>query len=347
MASKPALPPNPPAIGPKPTMRHVALAAGVGVKTVSRVVNNEPGVSAEMATHVRNAIASLGFRRNNSARLLKQGVSESIGLVCGDVSEPFQSQLIRAVEEVAIQHNSMLIVASSANDPEREAGVVQALASRQVDGLILAPSGPSQAYLGPDVDAGLPIVFVDRPPRGMEGDVVLADNAGGIAKAVWHLAQQGHRRIAFIGDQVSLFSQRERMEAYRTALTVEQLPVDDTLIAMQAPSAEGISAALERVLVGPDAATAIITGNALSTFALLRALQQGPYRPALVGFDDFALADLMSPGVTVIAQDPSSIGRIAAELLFRRISGAKDPVQTIRLGTRLIQRGSGEAPPKA
>lgn len=323
-------------------MRDVAREAGVGIKTVSRVVNDEPGVSAELSSHIRKAIAKLGFRRNNSARVLKQGVSESIGLVCGDVAEPFQSQLIRAVEEVAVLHGSMLIVSSSANDANRERDVVHALCSRQVDGLIIAPAGPNQTHLQPEIETGVPMVFVDRPPRGATGDVVLADNTGGVEMGIRHLLKRGHERIGFVGDHPALFTQIERLEAYRRTLLEHGLPIDEALISMQVPDPNAVEAALGKMLDIASPATAIMTGNALCTFAALRCLAARERRPALVGFDDFALADLLVPGVSVVAQDPASMGRIAADLLFRRISGDSGPTQTIRLGTRLIERGTGE-----
>ncbi|WP_238858238.1 LacI family DNA-binding transcriptional regulator [Faunimonas pinastri] len=326
-------------------MRDVAKRAGVGIKTVSRVVNKEPGVSDDTKAHILCAIADLGFRPNISARDLKQGKTKSLGLVCEDLSEPFQSCLIRAVEEVAIKHGHMLFVASSAGDADREQEAVQALSSRQVGGLIITPARSDPGRLATALPKDSSVVFVDRPAPGLIGDCILADNAGGIHAAVQHLTNHRHRRIAFIGDQPNLFTQTERVDAFRHALQERGLPVDDRMISMQRPDPVTAAATLTDMLNLRDFPTAIITGNALCTFAVLHGLAGQKRRPALIGFDDFAMADLLDPAVTVIAQNAARMGELAAELLFKRLSGAHTGSQTIRLATRLIVRGSGELAP--
>ncbi|GAA3747472.1 LacI family DNA-binding transcriptional regulator [Streptomyces tremellae] len=329
----------------RPTLRDVAEAAGVAAKTVSRVVNGEAGVGAATTERVRRVIAELGYRPNSSARTLRQGRAATIGLVCDDVSEPFQSALTRAVEEVAIRHECMLLVASSLHDRERERTSVQALLARQVDGLIVTPVAGSQAYLGADIAAGTPVVFADRPAVGAEADTVLVDNVEGARRGVRHLLEQGHRRIGFVGDAPHLYTQDERVEGYRAALRDAGVPEDDRLISRQVPESGAVRATVESMLSAPEPATALFTGNALCTYAVLRALRDAGPPPALVAFDDFPLAELLHPAVTVVAQDPVGMGRTAAEILFRRIAGDTSADQVVRLRTRLIPRGSGERAP--
>ncbi|GAA3368735.1 hypothetical protein GCM10017744_085950 [Streptomyces antimycoticus] len=142
--------------GTRPTMKDVAARAGVGLKTVSRVVNGEPGVTPDTERRVQEAITALGFRRNDSARILRKGRTASIGLVLEDLADPFYGPLSRAVEEVARAHGALLINGSSAEDPEREQELVLALCARRVDGLVIIPAGHDHRYLAPRWRPGSP-----------------------------------------------------------------------------------------------------------------------------------------------------------------------------------------------
>ncbi|MFB9877196.1 LacI family DNA-binding transcriptional regulator [Planobispora siamensis] len=322
----------------RPTMKDVAAAAGVALKTVSRVVNDEPGVNPATAERVVAAIAQLGYRRNESARVLRRGRTATIGLVIEDVADPFYSGMSRAVEDVALRHGSLVLSGSSGEDPLRERELVLTFCARRVDGLIIVPAGTDHDYLLPELDAGIAAVFADRP-GGLEADTVICDNAGGAHAGVAHLIRHGHRRIAFLGDSASIFTASERLRGYRRALAEAGLPANESLIAMG--PADRAGAALCAMLAAADPPTAVFTGNGRITVAALRT----GHRPALVGFDDFELADVLTPGVTVVAQAPDGLGRTAAEMLFRRMSGEPGPAERIQLPTRLIPRGSGEIPP--
>ncbi|MFF5208707.1 LacI family DNA-binding transcriptional regulator [Streptosporangium sp. NPDC000396] len=324
----------------RPTMKDVAVAAGVALKTVSRVVNEEPGVNSATAEHVLSVIERLGYRRNESARVLRRGRTASIGLVIEDVADPFYSGISRAVEDVALRHGSLVLSASSGEEPRRERELVLTFCSRRVDGLIIVPAGSDHEYLRPELNAGIAAVFADRP-GGLDVDTVTCDNKGGTYAGVSHLIRHGHRRVAFLGDSASIFTATERLYGYRRALGDAGLAADESLIAMGPAGQAG--AALSRMLSGDDPPTAVFTGNGRITVAVLRT----GHRLPMVGFDDFELADLLIPGVTVVAQDPAGLGRTAAELLFRRIAGKPGVAERIVLPTRLIPRGSGELPPRA
>ncbi|HKE14535.1 MAG TPA: LacI family DNA-binding transcriptional regulator [Kofleriaceae bacterium] len=328
-------------------MVHVAARAGVSLKTVSRVVNAEPGVAESTAALVQAAIDELGFRRNEGASHLRRGsTTASLGLVLMDVADPFYSTLTRAVEEVALRHRFLVLAGSSDEDMARERELALSLCSRRVDGLLVVPAGTDQTYLEPEIRAGTPVVFVDRPGAGVDADVVLVDNAGGTRAAVEHLAARGHRQIAFLGDNPAIYTARERQRGYRDGMAAIGRRPDERLIAMGPHSPLSVAAALERLRGGARPVTALVTGNNRITVMVLRALAAGRrWRPALVGFDDLELADLLRPGVTVIEQDASGLGRSAAELLFSRIAGDRRPAQKIVLPTRLIERGSGETRP--
>lgn len=325
------------------TMSDVARLAGVSIKTVSRVVNDEPGVHPATAERVLAAIDQLGFRRNLSARNLRRGSSTgTLGLILEDVANPFYSQLTRAVEEVARAHGRQVLTGSSDEDPSRERELALEFCARRVDGLLVVPAGMQHGYLVPEMRAGMPVVFLDRPAGDVVADTVLVDNIGGAAEAVRHLAEQGHRRIAFLGDAPDIFTAAERLRGFREGCARAGLQYPEDLVVMGPHDEHSVASALRRLLDGRNPATAIVSGNNRITVLLLRNFAQRPQRPALVGFDDFELADLLSPPVSVVAHDVALLGRAAAELLFARLDGDNSPPRRVVLPARLVARGSGE-----
>ena len=151
----------------------------MSLSTVSRVVNGEE-VRADLAERVQEAVEMLGYRRDHTASTLRRAdrMSASIGLIIDDVGNPFFSVIHRGVEEVARERGVIVFVGSSDEDAEREHELADAFGARGVDGLILVPSGTDQSYLQRERRAGVGIVFVDRPPRLIDADAVLSDNAG-------------------------------------------------------------------------------------------------------------------------------------------------------------------------
>lgn len=331
------------------TMSDVARLAGVSIKTVSRVVNDEPGVHQDTAERVLAAIERLGFRRNIGALNLRRGSSTgTIGLVLEDVANPFYSGLTRAVEEVARQFGRQVITGSSDEDAGRERELSLEFCARRVDGLIVIPAGVQHGYLVPEIRSGTPVVFVDRPPGDVVADTVLVDNVEGTAAAVAHLAAHGHRRVAFLGDAPNIFTASERLRGFREGCAKSGIRFDERFVAMGPHNEAGVATTLRRMLAGRAGATALITGNNRITVHVLRtlaAVRSPQNRPALVGFDDFELADLLDPPISVVAIDAGALGKAAAELLFARLDGDTSPPRRIVLPVRLVPRGSGEVAP--
>lgn len=335
--------------GRRPTLRDVAARAGVSFKTVSRVVNDEAGVSPELAGRVRDAIDELGFRPNVGARLLRRPGTHTtaIGVLLDDVAEPFSGAVLRAVEDVALPRGVLVFSASLEGDPARESAPAAEFVARGADGLILAPTGGGQAHLGAAVRAGTAVVCVDRSPRDLGVDTVTATHFAGAAAAVRHLAAAGHSRIAYLGHRLTVGTAWERLSGYRTGLIEAGLTPDPALEVAGLPAATAGEYAVDRLFRGFDAPTALVTARDAVTVAAVRALHRlGRQRlVAVVGLDDFPTADLLSPGVTVVAQDPGAIGRRAAGLLLTRMAGEAGPPTTHPVPTVLIPRGSGELPP--
>jgi LacI family transcriptional regulator len=325
-------------------MVDVARVAGVSLKTVSRVINREAGVRPQTEARVRDAVVSLGYRANDIARNLRRGrPASAIGLTIEDVRNPFYSSIARAVEEVAREHGYVVIIANSDEDPGAERTAVGTLLERRVGGLLIVPAGRDHAYLRDEVRRGTPVVFMDRPADSIEADEILLDNTGGARLATEHLLRQGHRRIGVVSDPLTIHTIVERVDGYRACLERWGVSVDDSLIRAGARDVRDAEAAALDLLTLPHPPTAIFATNNRACIGTLHALRVTGARTALVGFDDFELADLLE--VTVVRHDPYELGRRGAEMLFARLAGDEGPPQRIVLPTELVVRGSGEVGP--
>jgi LacI family transcriptional regulator, galactose operon repressor len=330
-------------------MREVAALAKVSIKTVSRVVNGESGVSPSLAKRVLAATERLDYRHNLTASSLRRsdGRSATIGVVLEDVSNPFSSALHRSIEDIAVRRGVLVLAGSSDEDEDRERRLVSAFASRRVDGLVIQPASHDHSYLLTERKAGTAIVFVDRPPAFLDADTVLTDNAAGVRRGIRHLVAHGHRRIGYLGDLRTIYTAADRYRGYVEELAAQDIELDDGLVRLDLHGIEKAEAAVTDMLNAKRPPTALFAGQNLITIGTFRALRHLALhkRIALVGFDDILLADLLEPGITVIAQDPAGIGRTAAEALFRRLDGDRSPSQHHTVVTQMITRGSGEIRP--
>lgn len=333
----------------RPTLRDVAALAGVSTKTASRVVNGEGGVVAAKVEAVQRAVRQLDYRPNVNASSLRRadGRTAAVAALLEDLANPFSAAVHRALEDYARERDVLIFAGSVDEEPDRERQLVRAFTSRRADALVIVPATDHHGYLEREVDERTPVVFVDRPPVGFPADAVLTDNAGGAARAVEHLANHGHQRIAFLGDLSLIATARERLAGYRDTMAARGLPVLDHLVVSDLHSEEAAEDAVRRLVSGPKPPTALFTAQNNITVAAIRCLQSlGQVDTlAMVGFDDFPLADLVRPRVSVMAQDPAGIGRRAAEIVFDRLAGDHSPPRTAIVPTRLIVRGSGEIPP--
>jgi LacI family transcriptional regulator len=333
----------------RPTMRDVAALAGVGIKTVSRVVNDVPTVAPDLVARVNKAAAKLGYRPNLTASSLRRSDrrTSTIGLLLENVANPFSGVVHRAVEEVARARGVLVLTGSLDEDPAQEKNLARALIDRGADGLLVVPAGSDHSYLVGEQRAGTQIVFLDRNPSLVAADTVRSDHHKGAVGAIAHLIDHGHRRIAYLGDRADVSTARERHAGYLAALRAAGLGVSDELIHQNLSTTEQAEEQTRAILDQPEPPTALFTSQNLVTIGALRALRRAGLRGRIahVGFDDVVLADVLEPGVTIVAQDPSEIGHLAATMLFARIDGDRSPARTVVVPTRLIARGSGELPP--
>ena len=330
--------------GRRPTSHDVAHLAGVSQKTVSRVMNKDERVTPATRQAVQEAAAQLGYRLNAVARQLRPGArTHSIGLVVGDVGNPWSATLMRAVETAGGRGGYLLITGSSRDDPQREQEIASQLLSRRVDGMLVIPSSADHSYLARDVSAGNPVVFLDRPGEGLPADCVLARHRQSACEGVRHLLHYGHRRIAFVGAGQSVaFAARERYLGYVDALAEAGVqPLQDyiRLGPLTVEEAATEVRALRELATPP---TAIFSANNRMTVGVVRALGSDLGGVAVVGFDDLELADSLKVPLTVIDHSATALGLAGVKVLMDRLSNPDAPFVRQYIETRLIPRRSRE-----
>lgn len=339
----PALPP------PRATMIDVARLAEVGLKTVSRVVNEEAGVSEATRQRVLHTVEQLNYRHNLAASNLRRRDRRTgmIGALVQDIDNRFSSNLLRAFEDAAHSRGASMVTAFLGEDPERERAQVKALIGHRVDALVLMPATDNQEYLLAERRAGLPMVFVDRFPHGIDVDSVTVDNVGGAHAAVRHLLEHGHRRIAIIGDSPGIETSHMRLKGYQSALAEAGITVVPELVRMGNRRHDEAEAVVLDLWSLPEPPSALFTTSNVLSVGAIRALRglNLARSVAIIGFDDFPLADLIDPPLTVIHQDIDAIGKEVVTRLWARLDGETSPPQRVVLPVDLIQRGSGEIRP--
>jgi LacI family transcriptional regulator len=334
-------------IAGRPTVRDVALVAGVSFKTVARVINGEPGVRPATAERVTAAVRQLGFRRNVIAASLKRGVSQdTIGLVIDDVSNPFFATLTRSIEDVAWARGIQLIIASSDHDPGRERAIIDSLVAQRVGGLLVVPVGRDHRYLAREMRMGTAVVFLDRPQGHLRADTLVVQNHEGARMAVRHLITHGHERVAVLAQSPSIYTMAERLRGYRAALAEAGLTPTESLLRYPVADVENARAAAADLLGSRAAPTAFFGSNNQMTVGIVKAVSAQGQRIAIVGFDDFELAEALSPPISVVRPDVRELGRLGCELLLQRMDGWTGTPQKIVLPVELVPRGSGELRPE-
>ena len=330
----------------RPTVRDVALVAGVSFKTVARVINGEPGVRPITAERVMAAVRQLGFRRNVIAASLKRGTSQdTIGLVIDDVSNPFFATLTRSIEDVAWVRGIQLIIASSDRDPKRERAVIDSLVGQRVGGLLVVPVGRDHRYLAREMRRGIAVVFLDRPQGHLRADTLMVEDFEGARTAVRHLLAHGHERIAVVAQSPGIYTMAERLRGYRAAIAEAGLTPSERFVRYPVADVEGARAAAADLLGDDARPTAFFGSNNQMTAGIVKAVAAQGRGVAIVGFDDFELAEALSTPVTVVRPDVRELGRLGAELLLRRMDGWTGTPQKLVLPVELVPRGSGELRP--
>ncbi|HET6217216.1 MAG TPA: LacI family DNA-binding transcriptional regulator [Acidobacteriaceae bacterium] len=310
--------------------------------TVSRALNKSGPISEETLRKVRRAVSTLNYRPNEAARSLRGGRSRSIGLIVPNFYDPFFAECAHAITVVANEHNYSVIVTTSDEDPEVEYRMAGEMLRRHVEGMLVVPA-VGKTKLNRDEFRSTAIVTLDRPIKGDQFSSVLVDNRGGAKTGTSHLIEHKHKRICYLTLSEKAFTHKVRYEGYRQAMLNAGLVPEGYF---NCTSREETRAILRSLLNAPKAPTAFFASNNLVMRHLLHALSEMgvaiPGEVAVAGFDDFDMADIFYPALTVVRQSANDLGRIAADLLFARFGAKHRPVvgNQIVLPVQLIIRRS-------
>ena len=327
------------------TIKDVAKAAGVSIATVSATSNGKGGVSEKRSRRVWDAVAAVGYSPHGIARSLRLGRTQVIGLVVGDIANPFFTSLAKAVEARASASGYSVIVANSDEEPKKELALLKMLREQRVAGILLAPSGYDESYM--------PLVVVDRQLENMPFGAVVIDNVAAARMVTDYLVRLGHRRIAMISGQPHLSTADERRRGFREGLAAAGIRFDEELEPVADSRTENAYEAVQRLLTLPNPPTAIIAGNNLMTLGVIQAVAdmrfRCPEQVSITGIDDFSWNAVIRPKLTTVAQPIDQLGKSSVDELFARMTEPgrlTAPGRVITLAPRFIIRESCGPVPK-
>jgi LacI family transcriptional regulator len=309
-----------------PTMHEVARKAGVSLGTVSNVLNHPELVAEETRERVLRVITTLGFVRNGSARQLRVGSTQSIGLVVLDVSNPFFTEVARGAEAAAWERGYSVILCNSDNSLHKEANYLQVLEEQRVAGILIVPVEDPIISTQALRQRGIAVVLLDR--LSLERDLcsVSVDDVYGGHVAGSHLLERGHRRIAYIHGPLTTRQYADRLAGLQQAVREAALDPDEVIVSLPAETdnAQAGEMCVKPFLQLRDRPTAIFCGNDYLALGVMHALTRShvhiPRDVALIGYDDIDLAPIFSPPLTTIRQPKYDLGYTAANLLLNEIT---------------------------
>ncbi|ADD03335.1 transcriptional regulator, LacI family [Thermoanaerobacter italicus Ab9] len=328
-------------------IKDVARKANVSTATVSHVINNTRYVSEEVKSRVIQAMKELNYRPNSVARSLRSKKSNTIGLIVPvrveDTSSFFFMSVAQGIESALKKHGYNLLLSNSNENIEYEKEQIRIFNSLLIDGLIITPTAEEHSYLNEILTTSYPVVFIDRRPRGVEGDCVLSDGYTGTYEAICYMIQKGYKRIGYISGPMGLTTSDERFEGYKRAILDNGFEIELSLI-KEAEATYKNGYELAKELVNEQKVTAIFAANNVMTIGALEFLQEQnlkiPEDVAIIGFDDYEWTKIISPPLTVVKQYPYDLGIKAAEVLLDRIKNPKKKYKEYRLPTKLVIRHS-------
>jgi LacI family transcriptional regulator len=324
------------------TIQQVAQKAGVSTATVSRVLNNSDLVSDKLKSRVRQTIEELGYHPNRAARHLRAGYVRKVGVLFADISNPFFTSVLTGIEATLQQADYILVLGNSNEDPRIETLHLNAFLEEGVAGIILSPTSTSKGRYQHILQAGIPMLTIDRVIEELKIDTVTINNIEAAYQATTHLINLGHKDVAFISGPENMFTAHYRKIGYLQAMK----DAGNLLPRIQIGNfrQEGGYKAMQALLDSPGYPSALLVANNLMTLGALQSIHEHhlaiPKNIALVGFDDMPWVTSLQPPLTVIAQPTFEMGRIAARLLLDRIRIPDNPIQRINLETQLIVRRS-------
>jgi LacI family kdg operon repressor len=305
------------------TMADVAKKAGVSKSTVSQFLNKRyEYMSEETRERIDAAINELGYQPNHIARSLKQKRTAMVGIIVSNIMHRHSTEISRSLEDFFNQHDMNAIICNADNDQEKERKYIEMLRAKQVDGLIIFPTGQNVDLYKSMVKSGYPVVFMDRKVTDISVPSVIVNNREATKDAVNHLIENGHQKIAIVTELLTISTRLERRLGYMDALQENNLPIlDEYMISSDIPEME---AQLKKLFSVKEPPTALVAGNDLVFLEVLKFAKANHIkigeRVGLIVFDNIPFADLVSPSVTTISQPSHEMGQKAAELLLKQIN---------------------------
>ncbi len=329
------------------TIKEIASRARVSVGTVSNVLGGSTRVNPAIWERVTKAMHALDYHPSQIARSLKTRQTFLLGMVISDITNPFFPRVVRGAEDAANEHGYLIVTSNTDHQIEREKRVISILRNRRVDGILLvvAPSDNETVHISNAIASGIPIVCLDRVPKGIHPSSVTVDGIGATQMCVRHLIAMGHRSIGMITGHMQLQNAVDRLEGYRRALLEAGITEDPALIASGDFLLESGYLLTKQIMLGLKPPTALFVSNGMMGLGALKAFKEMALRCpadiALAVFDELPGNESYSPEVTVVSQPEYQIGYQGAKLLIRQIEeGAPPEPVTICLDTELRIRES-------
>lgn len=328
------------------SVKEIAKAAGVSTATVSRVLNGSDKVRKSTADKVMKVVDEMNYRVDRVARRMKVKSSDSliIGLVITDIGNSFFSDVARGVEDVAYQNKHILMVCNTNEDPEKEKFFLNSMLSEKVSGAIVVPTAGNVSFLSELDSENFPMVMVDRVLEDMNLDSVSINNEHGSYLAVKKLIENGHERIGIISGIKGLSNTRERLDGYKKALEEAGISFSDELVVYGNYVESGGVEAMESLLNLSAPPSAVFITNNLMSLGAIKLLKRKevsiPDEMALIGFDDSAWAEALTPPLTTVRQPGYELGVHAGELLIKRLSNGQSNSINLVLNPELVVRKS-------
>ncbi|MBJ3815434.1 HTH-type transcriptional regulator GalS [Shimwellia pseudoproteus] len=326
------------------TIRDVARQAGVSVATVSRVLNNSPLVSQQTRQTVTDAVAHLGYRPNANAQALATQVSDTIGVVVMDVSDPFFGALVKAVDTVAQQHHKYVLIGNSYHQAEKERDAIEVLLRQRCNALIVHAKRLSDRELS-EFMAQIPgMVLINRLLPGYSHRCISLDNVSGAMMATRTLLNHGHRRIGYLASSHAIDDDDQRRSGWQQALEGAGVLPQPGWIGVGSPDLQGGEAAMVELLSRNQRLTAVFAYNDSMAAGALMALKDNgimiPQQCSVIGFDDIPIARYTDPQLTTVRYPIVSMAKMATELALKGASGTLDAGASHCFMPTLVRRHS-------
>jgi LacI family transcriptional regulator len=333
------------------TIKDIARRANVSYATVSRALNNKPGVRETTRRRVLGLAEQMSYTPNAIARGLVMKQTRTLGLILPDITNPFYPEVARGIEEGAAQKGFSIFLCNTNWERSREAHYLKLLAEKRVDGVILAPIDNEVEALEHRLTGKTPVVYVSNAPSGTRASFVVIDNVQGGFAAVEHLIQAGHRTIGFVGSTEDYLTVEERLEGYRRAMKKYGLPIENKYIRLGKFKEEAGYKIIRSMIAGGDFPRAVFAENDLLALGILHGVRASglsvPADVAVVGFDDIPVASYPEVELTTIRQPIYEMGKRSVQILLDQIQAFEGSPPTeihqIYLEPRLIVRRSSVA----